>query len=92
MTRGFIPLGKTLKTEGPILTAYKLELDFTSLLGAAFYSAESRSSEWNFLQGKVHITASTELVGPQPYRELHLSLNCNVLPEIWVGEGGMDHL
>lgn len=82
MKHGFIPLEENLKTEGPILTAYKLEPDFTSLLGVAFYSAENMSSEWNFLQGKVQITASTELVGPQPYRELHLSLNCTVLPEV----------
>lgn len=73
MKHGFIPLEENLKTYGPILTAYKLQPDFTSLFGPAFYSAENMNSEWNFLQSKVQTTASTELVGPQLYRELHLS-------------------
>lgn len=51
MKHGLIPLEENLKSEGPILTAYKLEPHFPSLLGASFYSAENRSSEWNFLQG-----------------------------------------
>jgi len=53
-------LKKTVRLRVPFLTAYKLEPGFSSLIRAAFYSAESLNSEWSFSRGRVQISVSID--------------------------------